>query len=135
MYVFSFNNKNLIKIMKDDFSFVIQSIWRNCDEHTVGILMYTLYVTIASNKFVSIDIINSILPTMPDRFDDNFKLMLYTLVGMTHVNLSKHQEAIEWYDKALVVDRKNVFALYGKGSTLHNLRQISRSYRVGMIKL
>ena len=40
--------------------------------------MYTLYATIASNKFVSIDIINSILPIIPDHFSDNFKLKLYT---------------------------------------------------------
>ena len=50
----------------------------HCDEHTIGFVMYTLYATIVSNKFVSIDIINSILPIIPDHFGDNFKLMLYT---------------------------------------------------------
>ena len=79
-YVFSFNNKNLIKIMKDDLSYAVQSIFRHCDEHMIGFVMYTLYITIASNKFVSIDTINTILPIIPDHFGDNFKLMLYTLI-------------------------------------------------------
>ena len=120
-YVFSFNNKNLIKIMKDDLSYAVQSIFRHCDEHMIGFVMYTLYITIASNKFVSIDTINTILPIIPDHFGDSFKLMLYTLIGMTHDNLSKHQEALEWFDKALKIDPNYVFALYGKGATLHNL--------------
>ena len=40
---------------------------------------------------------------------------------MTHDNLSKHQEAIEWYDKALKIDPNNVIALYDKGFALNNL--------------
>ena len=122
-YVFSFNNKNIIKIMKDDLSYVVQSIFIHCDEHTIGFVIRTLYATIASKKLVPIDIINSILPTIPDHFSDNFKLRLYTLLGMTNDYRSKHQEAIEWYDKALKIDPKNVFVLYGKDLALNNLRK------------
>ena len=36
-------------------------------------------------------------------------------------NLSKYQEAIEWYDKALKIDPNNILALNNKGLALSNL--------------
>lgn len=117
-YIFSFNNKNLIKIMKDDLTYAVQSIFRHCDEHIIGFVMITLYATIASNKFVSIDIINSILPIVPDQFGDKFKLRLYTLVGMTYDNLSQHQESMGWLDKDLEIDPNNTSVLQLKVDAL-----------------
>ena len=117
-YIFSFNSKNLIKSMKDDFIYAVQSIFKNCDEHTIGFVMYTLYATIVSNKFVSIDTINSILPIVSDQFGDNFKLRLYTLVGMTYDNLSQHQESMAWLDKALKIDLNDTSVLHLKGEVL-----------------
>ena len=91
--------------MKDDFSYAVQLIFANFDEDTILTIVNTLYATIVFNKFVSIDIINSLLPVIPNSFSDDLKLQLYTLViGATHDNMGKHQEAIEWYDKALEIN-------------------------------
>ena len=98
--------------MKNDFSYAVQLTFANCDEVTILNIVNTLYATISLNKFVSIDIINSILPVIQDSFSDDFKLNLYKLVvGITYGYLGKYQEAIEEYDKALKIDPNNVNAL------------------------
>ncbi len=118
-YIFGFSNKNLIKVMKDELTCAVLSICKHCDENTIRLIMYTLYATIASKEFVSIDIINSILPIIQDHFRDF--IWLYTVVAITYDKLLQHQEAIELYDKALKLDPNYVNALYNKGNTLSNL--------------
>ena len=46
--------------------------------------------------------------------------LLCTAKAATLHNLGKYQEAIEWYDKALKIDRNNL-ALNNKGLALNNL--------------
>ena len=93
LFLFGFSNKNLIKMMIDDLSNAVQSIFTHCNEFTNLIVANTLYVTIASNKFVSLELINQILPMIPDTFSDSFKLNLYALIiGVTHDKLGRHLE-------------------------------------------
>ena len=114
--------------MKNDFSYAVQLTFANCDEVTILNIVNTLYATISLNKFVSIDIINSILPVIPDSFSDDFKLNLYKLVvGITYGYLGKYQEAIEEYDKALKIDPNNVNPLNNKSFPLFQLNNIDEA--------
>ncbi len=47
----------------------------------------------------------------------------YINVGLTLDHLGKHQQAIEYYEKALDIDHNNVTALDNKGYALYNLKK------------
>ena len=123
-YIFSFRDKNLIQIMKNNLSFALQKILRYCDERTILIVANTLYATIIYVKVISTDILDEIFSNIPASFSDKFKINLYIIKGRGLQGLGRHIEAIAYYDQALRMDPNDVTALHNKGLSLGYLEKI-----------
>ena len=114
-------NTNVYTEIKRDFQESLDKIYENFDEMTVLYVLNTIYNTIAIGKYVCIEVINETVK-VPMSFTNNAKCDLYALVkGVVLGNLSRYDEAIKCYDKALEIDGKHVGAWNNKGYALYSL--------------